>query len=58
MLKKLRYQFQVGADDVRALDKRSLELIQSKMLDIDYKHLKIQKVKLEVEKLQHEKKVI
>ncbi|KAG7241644.1 hypothetical protein INR49_025399, partial [Caranx melampygus] len=38
----------VGADNVRALYKRTLELdIQSKTLDIEYEHLKIQKLKLE-----------
>ena len=44
--------FQVGADSVRGLYKRKLEL------DIEYKKLKIKIAKLELEKLEHEKKVI
>ena len=51
MLKKLCNLFQVGTDSVRTLYKRSLEL------DIEYKQLKIRKILLEVEKLEHEKKV-
>ena len=51
MLKKLCILFQVGTDSVRTLYKRSLEL------DIEYKKLKIRKIQLEVEKLEHEKKV-
>lgn len=44
--------FQVGADNVRSLYKRTLEL------DIDYKKYMIKKVILEVEKLEYEKKAI
>ncbi|CAK6968767.1 mucin-3A-like isoform X2 [Scomber scombrus] len=43
-------QQQVGADSVRRLYKRKLEL------DIEYKKLKIKIAKLELEKLEHEKK--
>ena len=42
----------VGADNVRALYKRTLEL------DIEYKRLIIKKTRLEIEKLQYEKKVV
>lgn len=44
--------FQVGADSVRGLYKRKLEL------DIEYRKLQIKIAKLELEKLEHEKKVI
>ena len=46
------YLFQVGADNVRSLYKRTLEL------DIDYKKYMIKKVILKVEKLEYEKKAI
>lgn len=44
--------FQVGADNVRSLYKRTLEL------HIDYKRLLIKKTIPELENLEHEKKVI
>lgn len=44
--------FQVGADNLRALYKRTLEL------DIELKKLLMKKAKFEVEKLEHENKVI
>ena len=43
--------FQVSADSVRALYKRKLKL------DIEYKKLKIEKIKLELEQLRHDKMV-
>ena len=44
------YLFQVGADNVRALYKRTLEL------NIEYKRLLIKKTRLEIEKLEYEKR--
>ena len=46
------YLFQVGADNVTALYKKTLEL------DIEYKRLLIEKTRLEIEKLEYEKKVV
>ena len=44
------YLFQVGADNVRALYKRTLEL------DIGYKRLLVKRTRLEIEKLEYEKR--
>lgn len=44
--------FQVGADSMRGLHKRKLEL------NIEHKKLKIKTAKLKLEKLGHDKKVI
>ena len=54
------YLFQVGADNVRSLYKRTLELdIEYKKHYIEYKRYMIKKkVKLKVEKLEYTKKVI
>ncbi|XP_067099307.1 deoxyribonuclease-1-like isoform X2 [Osmerus mordax] len=45
-----RQRHEVGADNVRALYKKNLEL------DIEYKRLLIEKTRLEIEKLEYEKK--
>ncbi|XP_062316776.1 deoxyribonuclease-1-like isoform X6 [Osmerus eperlanus] len=45
-----RQRHEVGADNVRALYKKTLEL------DIEYKRLLIEKTRLEIEKLEYEKK--